>query len=72
MKRVAALDVMSLGDHMPPLMNKRQFATFLGISATTLDIYRKLGLIHSIKVRGTVRFTSSQVLDFLQRHQEAA
>ena len=57
---------------MLPLMNKRQLASFLNVHEKTLDTYRKLGLIRSIKVRGTVRFTSSHVLDFLQRHQESA
>jgi hypothetical protein len=55
---------------MPPLMTKLQLASFLNVHPRTIDIYRKLGLIRSIKVRGTVRFPSPFVLDFLNRHQE--
>lgn len=55
---------------MPPLMSKKQLADFMGVSTKTIDLYRKLGLIDAIKVRGTVRFPSPYVVEFLRRHQE--
>jgi predicted site-specific integrase-resolvase len=55
---------------MPSLMNKQQLATFLGVSKGTVDVYRKLGLIKSLKVRGRVRFPRAYVLDFLWAHLE--
>jgi predicted site-specific integrase-resolvase len=55
---------------MPTLMNKQQLATFLGVSESTVDVYRKLGLLKSLKVRGKVRFPRAYVLDFLLAHLE--
>ena len=57
---------------MPPLMTKRQLTDFLGISTRTIDLYRRLGLVRSIKIRGTVRFPAPYVIDLLTKHQEPA
>jgi predicted site-specific integrase-resolvase len=55
---------------MPALMNKEQLANFLGVSTSTVDVYRRLGLLKSLKVRGAVRFPRAYILDFLQQHLE--
>lgn len=57
---------------MPNMMTKLQLADFLSVSTRTIDLYRRLGLIRAVKVRGMVRFPSPQVLDFLSRHLEVA
>lgn len=55
---------------MPPMMTKKQLANFLGVSPRTVDTFRKVGLLHSVKVRRTIRFPSPAVSAFLRQHQE--
>jgi len=51
------------------LLTKREAAEYLRISERTLDRYRGLKLINSVKVRNVVRFAQSDLEDFLKRHR---
>jgi predicted DNA-binding transcriptional regulator AlpA len=62
--------LMGVGDG---LLNKRQLAQKLGVSARSIDAWMKLGRLPYIKIgggkRGTVRFEFSVVMDSLRQHQ---
>ena len=55
------------------LLNKRQLAQKLGVSARSIDAWMKLGRLPYIKIgggqRGTVRFEYTVVMDSLRQHQ---
>ena len=55
---------------MPRLMTRNQFADFMQVSTSTVDAWRRLGLVRSMKTRNRVYFARNDVLDFLCRHQE--
>jgi hypothetical protein len=52
------------------MMTRQEFAAFMGVSLKTVDLYRKLGLLASVKVRGIIRFPAPYVTDFFRRHLE--
>ena len=62
--------LMGVGDG---LLNKRQLAQKLGVSARSIDAWMKLGRLPYIKIgggkRGTERFEFSVVMDSLRQHQ---
>lgn len=51
-----------------PLLTKRELATLLAVSLTSIDTLLARGEIVPVRIGGSVRFTPEAVDDFLRRH----
>jgi DNA-binding transcriptional MerR regulator len=52
------------------MFTKPQLSDLLQLSPSTIDSYRREGLLPSIKIRGIVHFDINDVSEFVSRHQE--
>lgn len=53
------------------LINKKEAAKLLGVSLSTIDNYRRKGILIPKKIHGVVRFRSSEVLKAIDELQKA-
>ena len=54
---------------MSTLLNKKQAAILLSVSVSTLNNWLKRGLLPSIKMGGSVRFTSTDLDSFIESNR---
>lgn len=54
---------------MTRLLNKAEVAALLHVSLRTVDRLRAAGQLHSLKVRGAVRFAPEAVATYVQRQR---
>jgi excisionase family DNA binding protein len=50
------------------LVTRAEAATLLGVHVNTVDNYRRLGLLPTVKVRGLVRLRQQDIVEFVERH----
>jgi excisionase family DNA binding protein len=50
------------------LLTRAEAAKFLGVHINSVDNYRKLGLLPTVKVRGLVRIRREDIAAFVERH----
>lgn len=53
---------------MNQLLTRAQAATLLGIHINSVDNYRRLGLLPTVKIRGMVRIRMEDIACLIERH----
>lgn len=65
----AAMAKEETGEELPPFMNFKEVAKFLGVSVSTVKNLRKQGIIKGQTVNSIVRFTREEVLNAFRSYE---